>query len=274
MSLLLAPFVVWLALAAILFFSQRRMLYPGRWAPRELVSGFRRAQLNTLPVPGGSVEVWWLPPAPGTPRPAPAVLFFHGNFELVDEWIDRFEPLRNAGVGVMLLEYPGYGRSTGTATQATVAELAVGVWDLAAAKRGEVDPARIVALGRSIGGGPAAALSLRRPLAALVLSSTFTGIRAFAHRYGMPGFLVRHPWDNLSAVGVFRGPILVQHGTRDRTVPFAHGARLAGVASDARLLPYDCGHSDCPWEAMFDDVVEFLRSRGVLGNPSSARGVG
>lgn len=274
MSLLLTPFVVWLALAAILFVAQRRMIYPGRWAPRELAPGFRSAQRSTLAVPGGSVEVWWLPPAPDTPRPAPAVLFFHGNFELVDEWIDRFEAMRGAGVGVMLLEYPGYGRSTGVATQPTVTELAVNVWDLAAGRQGEVDPARIVALGRSIGGGPAAALSLRRPLAALVLSSTFTGIRAFAHRYGMPGFLVRHPWDNLSAARAFRGPILVQHGTRDRTVPFAHGARLAEVAADARLLSYDCGHSDCPWDAMFDDVLEFLKRRGVLGNPSVARGVG
>ncbi|MSR36434.1 MAG: alpha/beta fold hydrolase [Gemmatimonadetes bacterium] len=215
------------------------------------------------------------------PRPAPAVLFLHGNYELVDEWVGAFEPLRAAGIGVLVVEYPGYGRSTGVPTQQSVTGLAVAAWDLLAAKQGEVDAERIIALGRSVGGGLASALSLRRPLGALVLSSAFTGIRAYARRYLLPGFLLRYPFDNLSAVRAFRGPVLVQHGTRDRTVPFAHGAALAAAGGDAELIRYDCGHNDCPWDRMLQDMIAFLSRRGLLeagggagGNPPGASGVG
>src|SRR5699024_8912543 len=150
------------------------------------------------------------------------------------------------------------------ATQDAVTDVAVAAWDLLAARSGEVDPGRIVALGRSVGGGPAAALSLRRPLAALVFSSAFTGIRAYARRYFLPGFLVRYPWDNEAAARAFAGPILVQHGTRDGTVPFAHGERLAAAARDGQLIRYDCGHNDCPWDRMMDDMLRFLVRRGVV----------
>lgn len=270
---LLPLLLVWLAWATLLFVGQRRMIFPGRRAGALAAGGFAGAEVHRIPAPGGEVEAWWLPPAAGTPRPAPAVLFLHGNFELVDEWLGSFERLRRAGVGVLLLEYPGYGRSTGVPTQRAVTASAVAAWDLLAGRTGEVDPARIVALGRSVGGGPAAALSLERPLAALVFSSAFTDIRAYARRYLLPGFLVRYPWDNVGAARVFRGPVLVQHGTRDRTVPFVHGERLAAAAADAELIRYDCGHNDCPWDRMLDDLIAFLERRGILGNPSSTSGV-
>lgn len=273
-SWLLLPIVAWVLWAAMIFLAQRRMLFPGR-APIELrENAFRGATLHRIQVPGGEVEAWWLPAAGGAERPAPAVLFFHGNYELVDEWVDGFEPLRAAGAGVLLVEFPGYGRSTGVATQTSVTAAALAAFDLVAAKAGEVDPTRIVALGRSVGGGPASALALERPVAALALSSAFTSVRAYARGYFMPGFLVRHPFDNESAVRAFGGPVLVQHGTGDRTVPFVHGERLSEAARDGRFVPYECGHNDCPWDEMLADLIAFLAERGILGNPRPANGVG
>jgi fermentation-respiration switch protein FrsA (DUF1100 family) len=281
MTWLLPALLFWLVCAVVLFTGQRRMIFPGRRAMALADGAYPEAERHRIEVPGASVDAWWLPAAAGTPRPAPALLFLHGNFELIDEWAVSFEPLRRAGIGVLLLEYPGYGRSTGRATQTSVTDAAVAAWDLVAARHGEVDPERIIALGRSVGGGPACALSQHRPLAALVLSSTFTGIRAYARRYLMPGFLVRHPFDNLAVVRAFEGPILVQHGTRDRTVPFAHGEALAAAGRDTEMISYDCGHNDCPWERMLQDLLAFLDRRGVLsgagvdaGNPPGADGVG
>jgi fermentation-respiration switch protein FrsA (DUF1100 family) len=280
-SWLLPAVLIWLIWAAFLFSAQRRMIFPGRYAGELRDDAFPGVERGFIEVPGAKVDAWWLPAVPGAPRPAPAVIFLHGNAEVIDEWAVSFDPLRRAGIGVLLLEYPGYGRSTGVATQVSVTDAAVAAWDLVAAKTGEVDRDRIIALGRSVGGGGACALSQQRPLAALVLSSTFTGVRKYARRYGLPGILVRHPFDNEAAVRAFDGPVLVQHGMRDGTIPFANGVRLAAAARDAELLRYQCGHNDCPWERMLEDMIEFLGRKGVLtttdgavGNPPGPRGVG
>ena len=263
-------FGAWLLWGLVLFLGHRRMIFPGRDAP-PLREGetLRGAQLHQLVIPGAVVEAWWLPAAAGTPRSRPAVLFTHGNYELVDDWVDSFGALQRAGAGVLLLEFPGYGRSTGVATEASVTAAAVAAWDLLASMPGEVDSTRIIAFGRSVGGGAACALSRRRPLAAMVLSSAFTDVRAYAHRYFLPGFLVRHPFDNERAVRAFRGPVLVQHGTRDAIVPFSHGEHLAAVAADGRFLRYDCGHNDCPWDPMLADVIGFLRGQDILAPAES-----
>ena len=263
-------FGAWVLWGIVLFLGQRSMIFPGMKAP-PLREGetLRGAQMHRLLIPGAVVEAWWLPAASGTSYTGPAVIFMHGNYELVDEWVDQFGALQRAGAGVLLMEYPGYGRSTGVATEASVSEAAAAAWDLLASMPGEVDPTRIVAFGRSVGGGAACALSRQRPIAALVLSSAFTGIRAYARRYFLPGFLVRDPFDNEGAVRAFRGPVLVQHGTRDATVPFPHGERLASVAEDGRFLSYDCGHNDCPWDPMLADVIGFLRGQGILARAES-----
>ena len=258
-------FGAWLVWGLILFLGQRRMIFPGREAPPlregETLGG---ATLHRLVIPGAVAEAWWLPATRDAPRPGPAVVFMHGNYELVDDWVDSFGALQRAGVGVLLMEYPGYGRSTGVATEASVNAVAAAAWDLLAAMPGEVDSTRIIAFGRSLGAGAACALSRQRPLAALVLSSAFTGIGAYARQYLLPGFLVRHHFDNEQAVRAFQGPVLVQHGTHDGTVPISHGERLAEVAADGRLLRYDCGHDDCPWDRMLDDAIGFLRGEGIL----------
>ena len=142
-------------------------------------------------------------------------------------------------------------------------------WDLLVAMPEEVDSTRIIAFGRSVGGGAAGSLSRQRPLAALILSSAFTGVRALARRYFLPGFLVRHHFDNEEAVRAFQGPVLVQHGTEDTTIPFSHGERLAAAATAGRLLSYDCGHNDCPWDRMLDDAIAFLREQGILARVES-----
>ena len=281
-SWLAVVLVAWSLWALTLFLSQRRMLFPGREAPAipedGSLPGAPLARLHALELPDGSVvESWWLPAAPTVPRPAPALIFTHGNYDLVDEWAGSFGRVRAAGAGVLLLEFPGYGRSTGVATETSLTAAAVAAWDLLAAMSQEVDAQRIVALGRSVGGGAACALSLRRPLAALALSSAFTSTRAYARRYLVPGFLVRHPFDNEAAVSAFPGPVLVQHGRRDTTVPFAYGERLVAAAADGELLSYDCAHNDCPWGRTLDDLVTFLSDRGILapdGNPPGRGGVG
>jgi fermentation-respiration switch protein FrsA (DUF1100 family) len=103
------------------------------------------------------------------------------------------------------------------------------------------------------------ALARERPLAALVLESTFTSVRSMARALGLPAFLVRDPFDNLETLGAFAGPVLIVHGEHDEMIPVAHARALHQAAKRSRLqLEPGCGHNDCPrpWGALREFLVE------------------
>jgi pimeloyl-ACP methyl ester carboxylesterase len=256
--ILVVVLVVYLGWAGLLWFGQRSVLYPGatrRTAPAgpPPMEGLERLWLDTSV---GKVEAWRLAPAGDSPGPKPAVVYFHGNGELIDDWPRMTGGLRERGFHVLLVEYPGYGRSEGKPGQGPITEAALAAWDSLVA-RDDVDPRRIVAYGRSLGGGAACRLAAERPVAALALTSAFTSVRDFARGYLLPGFLVKDPFDNVAVVREFDGPVLVTHGRLDATIPHRHGRRLAAAAKHGRLVSLDCAHNDCPpdFEAHWDDVA-------------------
>jgi fermentation-respiration switch protein FrsA (DUF1100 family) len=172
---------------------------------------------------------------------------------------------------VLLVEYPGYGRSPGEPSQAAIDALFVSAWDHLAATPG-VDAARIVGFGRSLGSGPIAALATRRLLAAVVLQSPYASTAMFAHARGLPGFLVRDRWDNVAALAAWGGPVYASQGRHDEVIPPVHGERLAALPN-VRFKWQDCGHNDCPLResTYLDGVAAFLRELGVHGNTPAAR---
>jgi pimeloyl-ACP methyl ester carboxylesterase len=243
---------------ALAFVAQRPMLFP---APRvSRGDPPADAQRLWLETGFGRVEAWFLPGLGGAGR-RPLLLFTHGNAELIDDWAREFAEARRAGVGVLLVEYPGYGRSEGRPSEASIAAAVLAAYDWAAGQP-SVDPGRIVAHGRSLGGGAACILASRRPVAALVLESTFTGVAPMARRLGVPRFLVRDRFDNLAVVRTLAGPILVIHGDHDTVIPTIHGERLASAARRATLRLVPCGHNDCP--SSWPLVRDFLRASNLL----------
>jgi len=244
----------------LLFRMQRAVLFP--------ISGQRGARADVeaeggeavwLDTGGARVEAYFLPSLRSSNgRRAPLVIHAHGNGERIDDYVSMVEPLRAAGVGVLLVEYPGYGRSEGTPSQRSVAAAMRAAYDAAIA-RPDVDPARVIGFGRSLGGGAVCQLAGERSLAALVLESTFTSVADLARTFGLPRFLVRDPFDNGAALAKFAGPILIVHGERDDLIPVAHAHALHAVRPDARLaLAPGCGHNDCPppWELVRAFLVE------------------
>lgn len=251
-----------------LFVIQRQMIFP-----RGLMGDMPGVALQDpakekiwLAVDGSRIESWFLPPAGRVAgRRAPVLIFAHGNAELIDHCISELTPLTRLGLGVLLVEYPGYGRSGGSPSQKSITAAFVSAYDMLVG-RPDVDPRKIVLYGRSLGGGAVCALATQRPAAALILVSSFTSVRAMATRYLVPGFLVRDPFDNLAVVKDYRGPVLVMHGRYDEVIPFRHGLALHRSARNARLLAYDCGHNDCPPDLglFWQEVAAFLREAGII----------
>lgn len=258
--------LAYLGYAALLFVLQRRLLFPGvardpgRSAASPVPEGVRRVWLEP---PGGRVEAWFIAPEGG--GPAPALIFAHGNGELIDDWT-ALGSLADLGLGVLLVEFPGYGLSAGRPSRGALRQTFAAAYDWLVAQP-EVDGERIVSMGRSIGGGAATDLVTERPVRALILQSTFSSTARMAWEgYKAPGFLVRDRFDNEAVVRSFDGPVLLIHGQRDEVIPYEHALRLSRANERAELITLACGHNDCPpdWSAFIASIRDFLTSNGVL----------
>jgi pimeloyl-ACP methyl ester carboxylesterase len=244
---------------AALYFAQRSLLFPAPLGPLPADSG--RAEVVHLSLTGGDGVALFLAPTTTPNGPAPLVLFTHGNAELADYWISAFEEMSRWGWAVLLVEYPGYGRSAGTPSEGSINEAVLAAYDWAQ-RDPRIDSARIVPYGRSLGGGPAVRLATERHTPALILESSFTSVRDFAARFLAPSFLVRDRFDNLDLLRSYRGPLLVVHGSRDDIVPIAHGRALAAAVAGAEFHEALCGHNDCPrpWPA----IKAFLQKNRLM----------
>lgn len=270
-KILIGAVVIYVLYCGALFLLQRQMLYPRYLMGASGHSGSIPKGVEPLRIgtPEGAVDAWYLPPSGGG-APSPAMIFAHGNAEVIDGLVPEFRPIAALGMAVLLVEYPGYGRSEGTPSEASITAAMVAAYDHLAA-RPEVDPSRIVLYGRSLGGGAACVLAARRPSAGLILISTFTSVRSFARRYGVPAVLVRDPFDNLAVIRSYPGPILVIHGRHDEVISYSHAKNLYQAAPDGELITYECGHNDCPPDPrrFIRDLQFFLVKAGVLpGEPT------
>jgi len=212
-----------------------------------------------LDADGDRVEAWLLP-ARARDSNAPLVIYAHGNGELIDMRAQDFTPLRTAGYAVLQVEFPGYGRSAGSPSEKSVTAALVAAYDWALASR-RFDAQRISGYGRSLGGGAIAQLAARRPLAALVLESTFENLEDVVMAYGVPRWLLLNHFDTGKVLRSYRRPVLLLHGTRDRVFASSQAEMLARLAKNATLHLEPCGHNDCPpqWEL----VLRFLGQNGV-----------
>ena len=258
---------LYIAFLAWLFYQQTSIIYPGA---RNHVDAHPPQtpglEVLTLPTSTGDVEALFLPAEP-TPQAAlqPVMIFGHGNGEVVDNWVSALNGFRARGIGVLLVEYPGYGRSMGSPSELAVRTAMDAAFDRIA-RDPRVDRTRIFGFGQSLGGGAICLLARDRPLRALILQSTFPSLDIFTAAYWAPPFLLRDHFDNLATLEHFSGPVLVIHGRQDQLIPWEQGRRLATASAHSTFRLYECGHGcwDPDHLPFWKDAEPFLLDAGII----------
>jgi fermentation-respiration switch protein FrsA (DUF1100 family) len=266
LDVLLYVLAAYLLLAGFaLVFGERLMFQPPP-------AGYDRSAeiIQLMAADGVRIAAVWLP----NPDAEFAVLYSHGNAEDLGHIMPVLRALRDLGVSVLAYDYRGYGMSEGRPS----ADGALLDQDAAFAHlTGTLGfpSGRIIAWGRSIGGGPATSLAAREPLAGLVLESTFTSAFRVVTRWPL---LPRDRFRNLALLRTVRCPVLVIHGRRDAIVPFHHGRALfEAAAGPKRHLWVDgAGHNDV-WQVAGEsyaravrDFVTLLRERQAEGGATTS----
>lgn len=238
------------AYCAALFFAyafQSRLVYypqvgrgtPG--TPKDVGLDFEPVTLGTSD--GEKLSAWWVPAdkARGT------VLICHGNAGNIASRLDYLQLFHGLGYSGFIMDYRGYGRSTGTPSEEGTYRDAAAAWRWLTAERG-IKPGDIVVLGESLGGAVAARLAAGLSPRALVLQSAFVSVPELgADVYPfLPARLIsRFSYDTLDALKSVKAPVLVAHSRQDDIVPFRHGQALfAAAKGEKRFLEMSGGHND------------------------------
>jgi fermentation-respiration switch protein FrsA (DUF1100 family) len=215
-------------LLALIWMGQRRLIYfPYADVPPPADVGLADAELVSFTAHDGVQLHGWFVPA--TPSPARAtMLVFNGNAGNRAYRAELARAFRRHGLAVLLFDYRGFGGSEGSPDERGLA------LDARAARRyvlsrPDVDAARVVYFGESLGSAVAVELAAEHPPAALVLRSPFTSM-VDVGRYHYPflpvRLLLRERFATIERIAQVRAPLLVIAGDADSIVPLAQSRRL------------------------------------------------
>ncbi len=253
--LLLSLLVLYAIVVAVVALLQERLLF----FPEALPQGHRFAQPGvverTIEVPGATLSALHFrqPDARGL------FFFLHGNGGNVDLWLPSTDVYQSVRYDVFMLDYRGYGKSTGKIRSERQLHD-----DVLAAYRSvasEYAGRPIVVYGRSLGTGLAARLATEVRASLLVLVSPYFSIRELGRKHfpWVPPFALRYPLDTGRWLSSVSAPVMLLHGDRDALISVAHAERLKALRPDAELVIVEgAEHDDIP---TFDQYLETLTAR-------------
>ncbi len=225
--------VAYLAVLVILWALQSRFLYPAPQNVAPLTPDYQEVTLET----DDGLKLWafYREAAEGLPT----LIYFHGNGGTLSGAQISNRPLVAGGLGVLLVEYRGYGGNPGTPDeQGFYLDGEAGIEWLVEQGIAATD---LIVVGNSIGGGVAVEMAVRHEPAGLILIAPFTSLpdAAAANLWWLPArSLVRDQYANADKITQLTIPVLVQHGTADDLIPPSQGQALAELAPNAEFQSF------------------------------------
>jgi uncharacterized protein len=246
--LTLATYVVVLA---VLYWQQESLLFrpvvtPAQQPLAGLTTQGEGVREFTVDVPGAKLSGLQL----RLPNPKGVVFFLHGNSGNLDSWFINTKIYRQNNMDLVMLDYRGFGKSTGKIE--SEAQLRADV----RAAYNHIAPQyvakKLVVYGRSLGTSLAAGLAAdlykeQTIVDMTVLVSPYSSMTALTQEIYpfVPQALLRYPLRTDQLVDKIKNPLMLIHGEQDTFIPPSHSKTLKALVPQARLmLIKDAGHND------------------------------
>jgi len=268
--LVLGSFYCYVGVVFMLWLMENRLLFrPTRaaagWSPPP--KGVAVEDVNLTSTDDTALHAWWSEPTGWTPSRG-SVLFFHGNAGNLSHRGSIILLLQNhLKTGVLLVDYPGYGRSGGVPTEkgCYAAGDAAYQWLI---ESKHAPGSSIILLGGSLGGGIATDLAVRCPHRALVIVSSFTSFPEQAQTvcpWTPARWIVSNQFNNRKKLADVTGPVFIAHGRDDTLIPFTMSEQLFAAANEPKMLfPMEFwGHGDGLSVEALAALTRFLQEHPV-----------
>ena len=265
---LFAAAAAYFGLVAGMYAFQRSFLYfPSSVSPSPADYGAADMQVvrytpETGPDGGSELTGWYRPAADGRST----IVYFHGNAGHLGDRGPKIRPYVDAGYGVFLAAYRGYGGHPGRPTEAGLYADARAAMDWLIAQG--LEPADLVLYGESLGSGVAVQVGTEYAVAAVVLEAPFSSVVDVGQArfpFLPVGWLMRDRFDSAAKIAAVGAPVLILHGERDLTVPIRFGRRLHDAAIEPREFAHFplAAHNDLYDHGATERVLAFLGAHGT-----------
>lgn len=247
-SILTIATSVYLVLALMFYLFQGRMVFLSDFPNRALGAspsdiGLNYEDVSLTTSDNERLHGWYIPAvdSKGT------LLFFHGNAGNISHRLESVKIFHELGLDTMIIDYRGYGQSTGKTTEQGTYLDAQAAWDYLINSRG-IPADQIIVFGRSLGGAVGAWLGVQNTPAAVIIESSFSSGADMAHRLYpfLPVRLItrlRYPVAEYASR--LNCPVLVVHSRHDEIVPFIMGQAIyAAVKQQKKFLELRGDHNN------------------------------
>jgi hypothetical protein len=235
------------AAIAYLWFRQERLLFePEYLGNDDPIATDPDTREFFVDVPGARLSVAQLK----LPQPRGVVFYLHGNSGNLRKWFVELDAFRELNFDVVMMDYRGYGKSSGRIDSEEQLRADVrAVWNAIA---GQYEGKRIVVSGQSLGTALAAGLSAELSDAGCtpdltILVSPYSSMQALADELypWVPSRVLRYPLHTKDHACRVKGPVLLVHGDKDELIGFHHSEAIRQALPTCQLLRVEgAGHAD------------------------------
>lgn len=226
-----------------------------RWTPADAGIAFEDLRLRCED--GVEIHGWWV----RGPDGRPTVIFLHGSDGNIAYELSTLRFLITLGVSVLMVDYPGYGRSEGRPSERGCYAAAEAAWRFVSGVKG-VRGENVVVFGQSLGSAVGAYLAGSRLCRGLVFQSGFTSVpdtAALVFPYLPVRLFCRTKMNSLARIARCRCPVLVLHSEMDEHIPFVHARRIYERAPEPKKLVRLAGfHDSRDWQLVAEVRAAWL----------------
>jgi uncharacterized protein len=175
------------------------------------------------------------------PNPKGVIFFLHGNGGNLASWLRSTEFYRKHGYDLFMIDYRGYGKSSGEIeSEAALHADVMTAWNSIAAK---YQNKKKVIFGRSLGTTLAAKLASEISADWTVLVSPFYSLddmRRDLYPF-LPSALMRYTFRTDNWLPSAKSPVTILHGDRDELIAYSHAERLQSLVPTTELIRIEGG---------------------------------
>lgn len=187
------------------------------------------------------------------------VLYFHGNRKNIERYAPSAVNFTRNKYEVWMIDYPGFGKSTGKRTEQILYDDAATLYKMA---RARFSKDSIIVYGKSIGTGIASQLASVKDCKRLILETPYYSIETMMSHYAFIypiSLMTKYHFPNDKYFKKIEVPVTLFHGTKDEIIPYIQSVKLVKENALANLITIEKGkHNNLNDSPLFHQQLDSL----------------